>query len=203
MDDSQFGQQSRGTPYRSPTKTARREGRLFVLSQTLLQIVCLRRGSQGMAKTGLFAWAAWATILALPVSVAALLLQPGHHDANVILRPDPPATGRLRLTDPANGTRVDEVIDVRGVTPFPDKKHYLLVTAPTGGTFIQDAPMEVSQTGILTGRATLGNKAVGAGLSYTIRVLATRTTLLRLSASPPDDAIFSDPITVTRKPKGV
>jgi hypothetical protein len=158
-----------------------------------------RKRSAGERLRGLGAWAAWATILTLPVSIVPLLSE---HHAQPEDRSEQSSHNRLQFTAPASGIRVaGDGVDVRGVTSFRDRKHYLEVRPPTGAPFIQ-GPLEVSESGVVEGRAMLGNDFVGPGLTYSIRIFATRQTLQRLWGPPPVDARFSDPVSVTRKPKG-
>ena len=158
-----------------------------------------RKRSAGERLRGLAAWAAWATILTLAVSIVPLL--PEHHNQPQ-KHSEPSSPARLQFIAPASEVRVGgEGVDVRGVTPLRDWKHYLEVRPPTGAPFFQ-GPLEVSESGVVTGRAILGNDFVGPGLTYSIRIFATQQTLKRLSGPPPVDAIYSDPVSVTRKPKG-
>jgi hypothetical protein len=108
---------------------------------------------------------------------------------------------QFRITYPANGGIVELTDIVRGITPYSNRNHYIVVTPiESGDDWIQDGPVKISTGDVWTGRARFGTAAVGAGKGFVIRAIATNSTL-----SPgtlievPEDAIFSESIVVTRK----
>lgn len=108
---------------------------------------------------------------------------------------------KFTITTPLDGAIVNRIDLVRGTTPFAQMNHYIVVTPlKTGDDWIQDGPITVYTGGLWTGRAVFGEAAVGAGEEFIVRSLATK---LILSPGPltevPEDAIFSESITVTRK----
>lgn len=171
-----------------------------MISMILLQKISLLQSSprvRGVAKL-----AAWANILLLPVGVLAWL----HPTSNIPAQRDSIVgthvpTG-VTITEVSHAASADEAVDLRGLTAFAGKKHYVIVQPPLGAPVIQGEPMRVSSDGEVTGRAVLGSKAAGAGEEFTIQVFATGTALQPGSQSVPPDAQFSDPVKVKRKPKG-
>lgn len=110
--------------------------------------------------------------------------------------------GQFTVTTPVNGATVEMIDFIRGNTPLSGMNHYIVVTPlKTGDDWVQEKRATVSG-GIWSGRAKFGTAAVGAGEQFVVRALATKSTL---SPGPltevevPEDAIFSEPITVTRK----
>lgn len=108
---------------------------------------------------------------------------------------------QFRITYPANGGIVELTDIVRGITPYSNRNHYIVVTPiETGDDWVQDGPVKISTGDVWTGRARFGTAAVGAGKGFVIRAIATNFTL-----SPgtlievPADAIFSESVAVTRK----
>lgn len=107
---------------------------------------------------------------------------------------------QFTITTPVDGASVDRIAVIRGKTPFTEMNHYVVVTpVKTGDDWVQDGPVQVSASGLWTGRAIFGAAAVGAREEFMVRALATKSTL---SPGPlievPEDAIFSESITVTR-----
>ena len=101
---------------------------------------------------------------------------------------------------PSDGGTVGLIESARGETPFPNMNHYIVVTPlKIGVDFIEDGPASVSASGVWSGSARFGAAAVGAGEQFMVRALATKSML---SPGPlaevPDDAMFSESITVTR-----
>lgn len=104
------------------------------------------------------------------------------------------------ILNPADGAVVGIRSSIQGKTPFPELKHYIVVTPTVTGVDYVQEPVGISSDGTWLGSATLGAVSSGAGQKFIIRGLATRSTL---AAGPltalPEDAIFSNSITVTRK----
>jgi hypothetical protein len=155
---------------------------------------------------GRVAWyAAWATVIGLPISIATLLAGlmglsdqvrgvravADRAEAEVV-------KGQLRIGYPSDGGSVGMTAQVRGFSPYPHRFHYLSVGAPTGGNFIQDGPLDLSPIGVFTGRAIFGNVSAGVGEVFTLRVAATDHPLRPGSEELPDDTVYSNPIYVTR-----
>ena len=107
---------------------------------------------------------------------------------------------RFVLTAPVDGANVGLQEVVRGQTPFADMNHYIVVTPlKVGDDWVQDVPVKVFG-GLWSGRARFGSAAVGAGEEFVIRALATKSKLSSGTLSEvPDDAIFSEPVIVTRR----
>jgi hypothetical protein len=104
------------------------------------------------------------------------------------------------ITTPQRHTRVGETEVIRGTTPFPDRIHYLLVTAGVNDvSWVQALPATVSRDGVWSGTAKFGEGDVGVQQRYVVRCLATNESLQpgRL-AKIPADALLSDPVTVLR-----
>jgi hypothetical protein len=108
---------------------------------------------------------------------------------------------QFRITYPANGGIVDSTDIVRGITPYPNSNHYIVVTPiKGGGDWVQEGPMKISTGNVWIGRAIFGAAAVGAGEGFVIRAIATNSTLSPGTLNEvPEDAIFSESIVVTRK----
>ncbi len=108
---------------------------------------------------------------------------------------------RFKITQPGDGETVDLTAVVRGQTPFPEINNYVIVTAlKTGDSFIEDGPVKSYAGGLWTGRAKFGAAGVGSGEEFVVRGLATKSVLIHGPLTGlPEDAIFSDPIIVTRK----
>ncbi|MBI3195301.1 MAG: hypothetical protein HYZ34_12675 [Ignavibacteriae bacterium] len=107
---------------------------------------------------------------------------------------------QFRIVDPADGTLVDIIYSIRGKSPFPNMKNYIIVTPMTQGIdMVQHGPLSVSPSGLWTGKAIFGQGAVGEGESFLVRCLATDSTLTEGPLTTiPSDAIFSESITVIR-----
>jgi hypothetical protein len=150
---------------------------------------------------GLAKWAAWASIVAVPIALLTCLPPASH-----VATPDdivaPRATDCMVITQVIPAAPGDEAVELYGRTPFPGKKHYIVVQPPAGAPVIQDEPMRSSPDGEVWGRAVLGSKSAGAGQEFTIQVFVTATTLHPGSQSIPSNAKFSDPLTFKRRPKG-
>ncbi len=105
----------------------------------------------------------------------------------------------VEITSPSMNSVVGGSVEVRGHTTHPSWRHFIVVKGPAQGSdVVQDAEVTVSPSGDILGSATLGNAAVGAGQSYTIRVVACEK---RLEPGPfirRNDLVFSNAITVTR-----
>ena len=149
-------------------------------------------------------WAAMATILGLPVNcvgmivgLAALFNQ--LQGLRVVAdRTEAQITrSRMRIVYPSDGGSVAATEQVRGSTPYQNKSHYLVVTT-RGGDFLQDGPLKISPGGIWSGQARFGNAGLGDGDAFMIRIATTRAPLMPGTTTLPDDAIYSEPISVRR-----
>ena len=105
---------------------------------------------------------------------------------------------RFLLTSPSDGAEVGLGQRVIGKTPFTQLNHYIAVgIVRTGSTYIR--PAFVSPDGTFGGEARFGDSAIGADDEFTIRALATKATLATGNLSEvPDDAVWSDSVTVRR-----
>lgn len=106
------------------------------------------------------------------------------------------------ISTPRNGAEVSMTDLISGRTPFPaSMNHYVVVTARQGVDWVQDTPATVA-SGTVTGSARFGESDTAQGEPYTVRILATESTLnagpLPLSRTP-KDAVYSEPVTVRRK----
>jgi hypothetical protein len=114
-----------------------------------------------------------------------------------------PVTGtQIIITMPADGAEVGVDSTISGKTSLPDLNHYIVVTPTRIGTsFVQSQSALVNRAnGSFIWRATFGGAQVGAGEQFTVRVLATKSTLspAPLTTEPPD-AVFSNSVIVKRK----
>ena len=113
-----------------------------------------------------------------------------------------PAANQVEITSPSTNSVVGHTVEIRGRTAHPNWRHFILVTGPAQGSeVIQDGEVTVSSSGQILGRATLGSAAVGAGESYTIRVVASEKALTRGPFIRRNGLLLSNAITVTRSPE--
>jgi hypothetical protein len=105
----------------------------------------------------------------------------------------------VEITTPSMNSVVGQWVQIRGHTTHPSWRHFVVVTGPAPGSdVVQDAEVMVSPAGEIVGSATLGSAAVGAGASYTIRVVACEKPLKPGPFNRRNDLVFSNAITVTR-----
>ncbi len=149
-------------------------------------------------------WAAWATILALPLTfitmtVAAIALFYQVRDLRAVAARTEAQLVRsqLRIAYPKDGDAVQALSEVRGLTPYPNKVLYLVV-ATRGGEFLQDSKVRVTPAGTWSGQAAFGNASLVDGTTFIVRVAALERPLPSGVKHLPGDAIFSDPVTVKR-----
>ncbi|MBC8031138.1 MAG: hypothetical protein H7Z16_13570 [Pyrinomonadaceae bacterium] len=118
------------------------------------------------------------------------------------------AQTQLIITSPPELSSVGLGQKVRGITPFLDRNHYLLVTMVRTGT-ARIQPASVGPDGSFSGEARFSDGGsdikVGEDDEFTIRVMATLSKLEPGTLDKiPDDAILSEPVTVRRtKPSEV
>jgi hypothetical protein len=149
-------------------------------------------------------WAAWATIVGCILAVIPFLPELRGHKhqtpaKSLSVKMPPDAAASLQLTCPHDGEAVDIRAPVCGVTDLPPTLHfYVRVVSPDGTETIQDTPMAVSQNGKLSGYAAFGSKQVGSGKLYHVSIFATHTALSTRDRQIPDDAQFSNAVTVKR-----
>jgi hypothetical protein len=106
---------------------------------------------------------------------------------------------KLEITRPGADSVVGSEIEVRGSTSYPAYHHYIVVSGSVaGGDAVQDDTLKLSPAGELVGTATIGSSAVGAGQTYTIRIIASKTPLKPGPLVQTSGLIFSNPVTVTR-----
>jgi hypothetical protein len=122
-------------------------------------------------------------------------------DFVTVRRLESSAVTQIVIVTPADGSDGGPDGVVSGKTPVPQLNHYVVVTPTRSGPdFVQDQPASVDQAGKFTARARYGGGQVGVGEQFTVRIVATRSTL---PAAPltkvPTDAVFSNTVTVTRK----
>jgi hypothetical protein len=95
---------------------------------------------------------------------------------------------------------IDEL--VRGLTPFPGRMHYVVVTPVKAGDSYVQEEANVASDGTWTGHARFGSGDVGLNEKFIVRCVATREALhpgSSLASQPAGaDAVFSSPITVLR-----
>jgi hypothetical protein len=79
--------------------------------------------------------------------------------------------------------------------------HYIVVTPiETGSDHIQDKPVSIYAGGLFTGETRFGQGDLGIGEKFIVRVLASKSSLTpNILPKVPEDAIFSEPIIVTRR----
>jgi hypothetical protein len=109
-------------------------------------------------------------------------------------------TNRLEITQPSDDATVDMITAVGGTTPFSEKRHhYIVVTPLKTGTDTIESEVSVSE-GVFKGEAKLGDAGVGAGEKFAVRILVTKSLLIRGSTPPIlDDAIDSNSVIVNRR----
>jgi hypothetical protein len=107
------------------------------------------------------------------------------------------------ITFPAEGSTVRVNDLVRGKTPFLDKNTYVVITpVETGDNFVQEGPVRVGVAGTWTSQARFGSGEVGVGQKFVIRALSTQSVLHAgelTAAQVPQDAVFSESVTVVRR----
>lgn len=111
----------------------------------------------------------------------------------------------VEITSPSTNSVVGRTVQVRGHTTYLGGRYFILVTGPAQGSeMVQDGEVSVFPSGDILGSATLGDAAVGAGQSYTIRVVACEKQLKPGPFNHRNDLVFSNAITVTRslEPEG-
>ncbi len=106
--------------------------------------------------------------------------------------------GDFRIEEPSYGSKVNVRQVVRGTTPFPEMRHYIIVTTPQGVDFVAGEARVSGDT--WEGVATFGSAGVGRGEKFYVRVIATRTSLPEGPFAGMADAIASDSIPVMRDP---
>src|ERR1041385_3295134 len=149
-------------------------------------------------------WAAVATVLAVPVNCVAVVIgfialrnqlqnlkAVADRTEAQILR------SQMRIAGPIDGSMVGPTGEICGFTPYPNKAHYLVVTA-RGGDFVQDGPVRLSREGLWSGQARFGNAGVGEGDLFIVRLAATQAPISPGMTTLPSDTIFSEPITLRR-----
>lgn len=103
------------------------------------------------------------------------------------------------ITKPVNGGTVVLTDIVRGTSPCPAMKHYVIVTPPNGADWVQSKPFDFQASGAFSTRAQFGEGTVGIGETFLIRILVTKEAVrpgqLR---QMPADAILSKAVSVTR-----
>ena len=111
------------------------------------------------------------------------------------------ASREFRITSPAEGEFVTQTNRIEGTTPFPDRKHYLVVTPHAVGTsYVEPSPVLIDLSGRWVGVAQFGTAGAGIDQLFVVQALATKATLPpgRLIEAPPD-AVYSQAVTVARK----
>jgi hypothetical protein len=105
---------------------------------------------------------------------------------------------QFEISFPANNAEVGLGQQVRGHTPYLDRKHYIVVTTMSNGSQqIQKEPAPVSPDGSFSGEARFGTATNGQDDEYKIQVFATRAS--GPLSSIPADAIFApEPVNVRR-----
>ena len=126
------------------------------------------------------------------------LLNPLFPPLNAAQPRHPPPIKRLQIISPRAHSTVGLTVKVDGLTSYKSLSHYIVVRGKTGPDTVQDHPLTVSSTGELSGRATIGDVAVGLGDEYLIWIIATKTTLQPGVLAAPHDAINSEAVPVTR-----
>ncbi len=112
------------------------------------------------------------------------------------------AQSQLNITFPLEGSSVRLSQKIRDATPYLNRNHYLLITAVGTGS-VRVEPISVTSDGSFRAEVKFGDSppdlAPGNEEEFAIRVLATSDRLEPGDFSKaPDDAILSEPITITR-----
>jgi hypothetical protein len=150
-------------------------------------------------------WAAVATMLSLLVAVLGLVWTVWRDLKDVeraVQRVERRAEQvQLRVTYPYPGQPVGAAEIARGVTPYRDRNHAVVVTpVETGDNWVQEGPVTLDTTGAWMGHARFGTGLAGPGQNFLVRVVATRDVLPagRMSV-PPQDAQWSEGVVVRRE----
>ncbi len=103
------------------------------------------------------------------------------------------------IVTPLKGGSVVLTDLIRGVSPCPTMKHYVVVTPSNGTDWIQNKPFTFGANALFTTQAQFGEGSVGINDTFLIRILVTKDTLppgqLR---QMPTDAILSEAVSVKR-----
>jgi hypothetical protein len=164
----------------------------------------LRQLLGDLDRAAVMAWRRLAIVVVVVIIAAvALILNSNRNTQAVIGQLE---QSKLIITNPPEGANVGIGQKVRGITPYSDLNHYVVVTMVRTGS-VQIGPAAVSTDGTFTGDPRFSNEGIasaGEGDEFTIRVLATRSGLEAGNlTSVPDDAILSRPLTVRHtKPSG-
>jgi len=110
---------------------------------------------------------------------------------------------QLRILSPVSGASVSENEAISGRSPYWALNNYVVVFSLKAKTyFVQDGPLNVSPAGAWSGSATFGGAQAGASEEYLVYCVASEKPL-PLGPLPlerfPKNAIWSEPIDVTRK----
>lgn len=110
-------------------------------------------------------------------------------------------SSRLVITSLRSGDTVSMNETVSGITPYPKRRHYLVVTPEkVGDSYVQD-PASVKPDGTWTSNAQFGSGEVGVNERFMARCAATDGELKTgsiASQTIPQDIAWSLPVTVTR-----
>ena len=108
-------------------------------------------------------------------------------------------TKKPAITQPLDGGNVVLTDIIRGTSPCPAMKHYVVVTPPNGTDWVQGKPFTFGANGLFTTQAQFGEGSNGIKDTFLIRILVTKDTL-RAGQLPqmPADAILSDAVSATR-----
>lgn len=111
----------------------------------------------------------------------------------------PISSKQLVIETPSNSAMVGISSVVRGKTPYPQLKHYLVVVSLQAKRYYIQQPVRVQSDGTWEGFAAFGTQIYGVGDQWSIQIMATATSLSVGEISDfPKDAVFSDEIVVTR-----
>lgn len=156
-----------------------------------------RFGDQGCGRDDEFNIQVFATkSAALPDAVPN-----GAPRSNVVkVRRAQPEAG-IVITSPTKDTGVTMNEEIHGRTALTDLKHYIVVTPlRTGTAVVQDARASVDRsTSTFSGRARFGDNQTSVGEPFSVRVLATKSTLPPGALMSEEGTVPSNTVTVKRK----
>lgn len=164
-------------------------------------------------------WAKWATIVGMIVAVLTLIVATidlaityrsyalqistrsavSDVDKRVVQVQKLAAASQFVITSPPESGSVAFTDLLRGTTPYPNLRHYIVITPMSvGADWVQDDVAAVSGN-IWSGRGRFGEADAGIGEKFLVRILATSSRIApgQLHVVPPD-GIFSQPTTVVR-----
>jgi len=117
---------------------------------------------------------------------------------SIAMQSRPEILSQFRIKEPSNGSDVDVRQIVRGITPFPELRYYIIVTTPQGQDFVSSEAKVSGDS--WEGVATFGSAGVGGGEKFYVRVIGTKANLSEGTYSAKADELSSNSISVIRRP---